>query len=110
MMSKEWATGPRVPGKITLIVADTGPQDRIKLIVRDTGGGIREDAFPRVFEPFFTTKTTGKGTGLGLSISYGIITEMGGSLRPPTPITAQRSRLACPWRTPSSPTADAKAG
>ena len=99
-MSKEWVTGPRVPGKITLIVADTGPQDRIKLIVRDTGGGIREDAFSGVFEPFFTTKTTGKGTGLGLSISYGIITEMGGSLRPPTPITAQRSRLACRWRIP----------
>ena len=69
---------PETPGKITLIVEDTDPEERIRLIVRDTGGGIPCDALPRVFEPFFTTKETGKGTGLGLSISYGIITDMGG--------------------------------
>ena len=71
---------PGTKGKITIIAEDTGPQNQIKLIVRDTGGGIPEDVLPRVFEPFFTTKGVGEGTGLGLSISYGIVKDMGGSI------------------------------
>ncbi len=50
------------------------------IAIEDTGGGVADDALPRVFEPFFTTKEVGKGTGLGLSISYGIVKEMGGEI------------------------------
>ncbi len=61
-----------------MTVEDTGPDNSVRLVVEDSGGGIPETIIKRVFEPFFTTKETGKGTGLGLSISYGIVSDMGG--------------------------------
>ncbi len=68
------------PKEITLAceLADNG---RIAISIRDTGGGIPESAGARLFEPFFTTKEMGKGTGLGLSVSYGIIQDMGGTIK-----------------------------
>jgi C4-dicarboxylate-specific signal transduction histidine kinase len=64
--------------KITLRVFgdDTG----VHIAVEDTGGGIPEDAMPRIFEPFYTTKEIGKGTGLGLSLCYGIVRDMDGTI------------------------------
>jgi C4-dicarboxylate-specific signal transduction histidine kinase len=71
---------PGDPRRVTVVVEDTGPADKITLTVQDTGGGIPENVFDRIFEPFFTTKEVGKGTGLGLSISYGIIHDMNGTM------------------------------
>lgn len=48
-------------------------EDKIKIIIKDTGSGIPEENLKKLFTPFFTTKKMGKGTGLGLAISYGII-------------------------------------
>ena len=66
------------PGRIEVTTARSG--DRVITTVRDTGGGISEEALSRIFEPFFTTKEVGKGTGLGLAIAYGIVQEHGGQI------------------------------
>jgi len=57
-----------------------GGNDRLKIIVADTGTGIKGEYLRKIFDPFFTTKGQGKGTGLGLSISYGIIQDHGGEI------------------------------
>lgn len=43
----------------------------VKLVIRDNGPGMSEQALASLFKPFFTTKV--KGTGLGLAISKRII-------------------------------------
>jgi signal transduction histidine kinase len=67
-------------GRIEITTSALPARDRVVATVRDTGKGIRLDAFPRIFEPFFTTKEVGKGTGLGLAIVYGIVQEHGGHI------------------------------
>lgn len=52
----------------------------VRVCVKDTGEGIKQEYVDRLFDPFFTTKEVGKGTGLGLSISYGLVQEHGGEL------------------------------
>lgn len=49
--------------------------------ISDNGTGLSADVLPVIFEPFFTTKPPKEGTGLGLSISYGIIRDLGGTIR-----------------------------
>ena len=49
--------------------------DKILIILKDSGGGIDETIINKVFEPYFTTKHQSQGTGLGLHMTYKIITE-----------------------------------
>jgi two-component system, NtrC family, sensor kinase len=55
--------------------------NRVKITVKDNGGGIPECIKGKIFQPFFTTKPTGQGTGLGLSLSYDIMKANGGELK-----------------------------
>lgn len=50
-----------------------------RIIVTDTGEGIKEEDLAHVFDPYFTTKQS--GTGLGLAIVYNIIESHGGEIR-----------------------------
>ncbi|MBU1273933.1 MAG: PAS domain S-box protein [Proteobacteria bacterium] len=73
------ATQPGLEGLIK--IASFAQDGRVVVTVADNGGGIPAGSQDRIFEPFFTTKEVGKGTGLGLSISYGIVRDLGGSIR-----------------------------
>ncbi len=52
----------------------------IRIVIADTGSGIRAEYRQRIFEPFFTTKGE-NGTGLGLWVSGGIVHKHGGKIR-----------------------------
>ena len=68
------ATAPG--GVITLSTEER--DDRIRVLVRDTGTGIPHDRLENIFEDFKTTKRT--GLGLGLAISRKIVNELGGNI------------------------------
>ena len=63
------------------ITARKAGDKSVELAIRDDGCGIPPEDLAKIFEPFFTTKGGRGGTGLGLSITYGLISEMGGSIR-----------------------------
>lgn len=55
-------------------------ENRVEIIVTDSGPGISPEIADKMMKLFFTTKPEGKGTGLGLSISKNILEAHGGSL------------------------------
>ena len=66
-------------GKIDIATQKTG-QNKILIMVKDSGKGIEKKNLSRIFDPFFTTKPVGQGTGLGLSVGYGIIKRHQGDI------------------------------
>lgn len=67
-------------GVITIVTRDARTQDRIVILITDTGPGIDPRHIEHVFEPFYTTKEEGQGTGLGLSVVFTIIENHGGTI------------------------------
>ncbi|WP_243372601.1 cache domain-containing protein [Geotalea sp. SG265] len=65
-------------GMLTIKTRMDGAEDRVAIIIADTGAGIKAEDLPQIFNPFFTTKAN--GTGLGLSVSYGIVHDHGGTI------------------------------
>jgi len=53
-------------------------EDNFKIVVRDTGIGIKEEVKDKIFEPFFTTKA--KGVGLGLTIVEEYTKKLNGNM------------------------------
>lgn len=56
-----------IKGQIPSLV----PGKYVKIILQDSGIGIKKDTFSKIFDPYFSTKHG--GTGLGLATSYSII-------------------------------------
>lgn len=52
--------------------------DRVLLIVSDSGSGIHPNALPTVFDDWFTTKGE-NGSGLGLGLVRQVVAELGGT-------------------------------
>ncbi len=67
----------RAGGKVSVSVEPS--EDRIKILVQDTGEGIPEEEIPLIFQPFFGGKNR-KGMGLGLAISKRIADFLGTDL------------------------------
>ncbi len=65
---------------VSLASPTASGEERVGIVVRDTGVGIPLELQAKVFDPFFTTKPAGQGTGLGLSQVYGIVAQHGGTV------------------------------
>jgi len=52
----------------------------LKMAVRDTGPGIREENLARIFDPYYSTKDSfsQKGLGLGLAVCYSVVKKHDG--------------------------------
>jgi len=61
-----------------LTVLTRALDDRVEVVIADTGQGMTESVLESMFQPFFTTKPG--GTGLGLSVCQKIIHDHGGDI------------------------------
>ena len=68
-------------GKLSITTTRTRQeeQDGLRIVVSDTGHGIRRENIARVFEPFFTTKGN-LGTGIGLWVARQLVERHGGQI------------------------------
>lgn len=65
-------------GTLTLRAEPVEGVAAVRLVVRDTGPGLCDEAARHLFSPFFTTKS--EGTGLGLAVARDIVDAHGGEL------------------------------
>ena len=64
-----------------LTVATVVAEDRVGIMVKDTGVGMDQNTRTRIFTPFLSTRARGGyGTGLGLSVSLNIVEGHGGTI------------------------------
>jgi PAS domain S-box-containing protein len=66
--------------RVRKVVDPATKREGIRVMIADSGMGIRESARKHVFEPFFTTKPA-TGTGLGLWLSSETVNKHNGTLR-----------------------------
>jgi two-component system, NtrC family, sensor kinase len=60
----------------------------LKILIQDTGTGIKPEYLEHIFEPFYTTKAVGRGTGLGLSVTYALVKRHGGYIEVQSQVNA----------------------
>jgi len=53
----------------------------VRLLVEDSGQGVRVEIRNRIFEPFFSTKSPDQGSGLGLTVCQRVVSGLGGRIR-----------------------------
>lgn len=69
-----------IDGGGNVVVCLGQSDERVTVVVRDSGGGIESADLERLFQPFFTTKPVGEGTGLGLSVAMEIAHDHEGTI------------------------------
>jgi len=55
-------------------------ENRLHIVVSDTGVGIEESILGNIFDPFFTTKRKGHNIGMGLAAVYGTVKSHDGMI------------------------------
>lgn len=66
-------------GKIVVGAELDGAQQRVAIMVTDTGQGISADMLPHIFDRFYKSSDS-RGSGLGLAIAKYIVTAHGGDI------------------------------
>jgi len=66
-------------GTLSVVLSRDDGQERVKIVISDTGSGIGKEDLAHVFDPYFTTKQS--GTGLGLAIVHKIIESHRGEVK-----------------------------
>ncbi len=69
-----------IPAHDSRLLPQNQPGRHLRLVVADTGEGIRTDLLQNIFTPYFTTKAKTQGTGLGLAVVHGIVQGYGGTI------------------------------
>jgi signal transduction histidine kinase len=67
------------PQGTDMVVTAARENERVRLSVRDFGGGLRRESTDRIFEPFYSAGD-GQGSGLGLAIARELVERMDGRL------------------------------
>ena len=67
-------------GHLTVSTRLNTSGNRVEILFKDTGHGIKREYRNRIFDPFFTTRKVRKGAGLGLSVSYDLVSKYGGDI------------------------------
>ena len=75
----EHAVRDHPPGIIR--ITTRGRDGWVRLLVEDSGRGVRQDIRNRIFEPFFSTKAPEEGSGLGLTVCQRVVSGLGGRIR-----------------------------
>jgi PAS domain S-box-containing protein len=71
------------PGGSVVVSCGSAGENKVRLIVSDTGPGIPADKLPRLFTPFDrlgAEQSEVQGTGLGLALCQRLVQEMGSSI------------------------------
>ena len=70
-----------MPDGGNLEISTMGFMQKLFIIIKDTGTGIKPVHMKKIFDSFFTTKKNSvQGVGLGLSVCYGFIKDHGGDI------------------------------
>ena len=64
----------------TLSISAREENEKVVVLVSDTGCGIPPQIGDKIFAPFYSTKKIGEGSGLGLNIVKKIIDKHGGHI------------------------------
>jgi len=75
----EHAVRDHPPG--TIRITTRGREGWVRLLVEDSGQGVRPELRNRIFEPFFSTKSPDQGSGLGLTVCQRVVSGLGGRIR-----------------------------
>ncbi|MBW2651263.1 MAG: hypothetical protein JRC66_09770 [Deltaproteobacteria bacterium] len=67
-------------GRLTISTRHNSPENKVEILFRDTGHGIKREHRNEIFDPFFTTREVGDGAGLGLSACYGLVSKYDGDI------------------------------